>query len=303
MKKQVYVLSGFLGSGKTTLLKQLLQHLKSNDRRPAVLMNELGDISIDSDEVDEETPLKELLNGCICCTIQDKLEAQLQELLVTEEFDDLIIETTGAAHPVEAIDAIMSPLFAEQLQWKGIITIVDCLAWKNRANLSPAVLQLMYEQIKHADLLVINKIDLVSEMDQGMITYDIQQINGNASICLTTNAKVSMKQLSEMNMSPKGERMAVHAHQHLHLTVFSHTFHGSVDIEAFEQWLRGTSEQLYRMKGYVPVSNRQYPMLFQYSYGMPLWMPEEMNMPTNVVIIGEGLNQEAIISELKALEK
>ncbi|WP_100331334.1 CobW family GTP-binding protein [Bacillus xiapuensis] len=303
MKKHVYVISGFLGSGKTTLLKQLLPYLKSENRRPAVLMNELGAVSIDSDEVDDDTPLKELLNGCICCTIQDKLEAQLQELLMTEEFDDLIIETTGAAHPVEAIDAIMSPLFAEKLDWRGIISIVDCLIWKNRMNLSPAVLQLMYEQIKHADLLIMNKTDLVTEMEKGLISYEIQQINQQAPIYLTTKAQVPMEELSKLTMSAKAETRAVQADQHLHLTVYSHTFTGKVKLADFEQWLRDLSGQVYRMKGYIPVTTAKYPLLFQYSYGMPLWMAQEIQMPRNLVIIGENLNKDSMQAELKSLEQ
>ena len=107
-KTEVYLLSGFLGSGKTTLLKNLLQEEKLARRKVAVLMNELGNVSIDSDAVDEDIPLKELLDGCICCTIQDKLEAQLQGLLVESKPEVIYIEATGAAHPVEVLDAVVS---------------------------------------------------------------------------------------------------------------------------------------------------------------------------------------------------
>ena len=72
-------------------------------------MNELGNVSIDSDAVEDDVPLKELLDGCICCTIQDKLEAQLQGLLVESKPEVIYIEATGAAHPVEVLDAVVSP--------------------------------------------------------------------------------------------------------------------------------------------------------------------------------------------------
>ena len=94
-----------------------------------MLLNELGSVSIDSGLIDDEVPLKELFDGCICCTIQDKLELQLQDLLMENELDAIYIETTGAAHPVEVLDGIMSPLFAEKLEYKGIITVVDLLRW------------------------------------------------------------------------------------------------------------------------------------------------------------------------------
>src|SRR3954471_15453512 len=123
---EVYILSGFLGSGKTTLLKTLLENERFLRRKTAVMMNELGKVSIDSEAArDEDVPLKELLGGCICCTIQDKLEAQLQGLLFESKPEVIYIEATGAAHPVEVLDAVVSPLFANQIQFKGIITIVD----------------------------------------------------------------------------------------------------------------------------------------------------------------------------------
>src|SRR3954467_12863158 len=128
-KTEVYLLSGFLGSGKTTLLKNLLQAEKVEGRKVAVLMNELGSVSIDSDAVDNDIPLKELLDGCICCTIQDKLEAQLQGLLFESKPEVIYIEATGGAHLVEVLDAVMSPIFVEQLKFNGIITIVDGKRW------------------------------------------------------------------------------------------------------------------------------------------------------------------------------
>ena len=108
----VYLLSGFLGSGKTSLLKKMILELKEKGLKPAVFMNELGSMNFDSEEVGDGVPLKEILDGCICCSGSEKSEAQIQTLLAEEEFDVLLIETTGAAHPVEALDAIFSPLFA-----------------------------------------------------------------------------------------------------------------------------------------------------------------------------------------------
>ena len=88
----IYVLSGFLGSGKTTLLKEILKKEKALGRKVAVLMNELGKISIDSNEIDGDIPLKELLGGCVCCTIQDEVEAQIQTLLVQEKPDVIYLK-------------------------------------------------------------------------------------------------------------------------------------------------------------------------------------------------------------------
>ncbi|MFI8687466.1 CobW family GTP-binding protein [Rossellomorea sp. NPDC077527] len=303
MKKDVYILSGFLGSGKTTLLKELLQSLKDHNKKPAVLMNELGSVSIDSDAVDDDTALRELLDGCICCTISEKLESQLQELLMNEEFDVLVIETTGAAHPVEVVDSILSPLFADRFDFRGIVTVVDGLQWRNRGDFSPAVLHLMREQIRHAQYIVANKMDLLSEMEQGTFSYELQQINPSAKVYLTNYSQVSMEDI----LSLKAHKRSVSHNQasigdHLTLQAVVYTFKGKVNGEAFEDWVKNQPDTIYRMKGYVPLQGRRYPTLFQYSYGMPLFMPGEMNYPTNFVIIGEKLHKEEIKQSLQKID-
>jgi G3E family GTPase len=303
MKKDVYILSGFLGSGKTTLLKDLLQALKDQNKKPAVLMNELGSVSIDSDEVEKDTALRELLDGCICCTIAEKLESQLQELLLNENFDVLVIETTGAAHPVEVVDSILSPLFANQFEFRGIVTVVDGLQWRNRGEFSPAVLHLMREQIRHAEYIVANKIDLLTEMEQGTFSYELQQINPNAKVYLTNYSKVSMTDLFSLKADNRnGSYEKASIGEHLTLQAIVYTFNGSVNGEAFEEWVKNQPDSIYRMKGYVPLQGRKNPTLFQYSYGMPLFMPGDMKYPTNFVIIGENLHKSEVIRSLQEID-
>ncbi|WP_282139002.1 CobW family GTP-binding protein [Rossellomorea aquimaris] len=303
MKKDVYILSGFLGSGKTTLLKDLLQALKDQNKKPAVLMNELGSVSIDSDEVEKDTALRELLDGCICCTIAEKLESQLQELLLNENFDVLVIETTGAAHPVEVVDSILSPLFANQFEFRGIVTVVDGLQWRNRGEFSPAVLHLMREQIRHAEYIVANKMDLLTEMEQGTFSYELQQINPNAKVYLTNYSKVSMTDLFSLKADNRnGSYEKASIGEHLTLQAIVYTFNGSVNGEAFEEWVKNQPDSIYRMKGYVPLQGRKNPTLFQYSYGMPLFMPGDMKYPTNFVIIGENLHKSEVIRSLQEID-
>ncbi|WP_175991316.1 GTP-binding protein [Bacillus sp. Marseille-Q1617] len=303
MKKEVFILSGFLGSGKTTLLKQFLQALKEEYKKPAVLMNELGSVSIDSDAVDEDTAMRELLDGCICCTISDKLEAQLQGLLVNEQFDVLIIETTGAAHPVEVVDSILSPLFADKFDFKGILTVVDGKQWKNRSQFSPSVLHLMREQIRHAQFIIANKIDLLTEMEQGKFIYELQQLNPNAKVFLTNYAKVSMADILALTTIKEiGEFDKASIGQHLSLQAVVYTFKGEVDGEEFEEWVKRQPDTIYRMKGYIPLKGKKYPMMFQYSYGMPLFMQADMKYKTNFVIIGEGLHKTNIIRSLEEID-
>lgn len=302
-KTEIYILAGFLGSGKTTLLKQLLKEEKHKGRKVAVLMNELGKISIDSDAIAEDIPLKELLNGCICCTIQDQLESQLQGLLFNEQPDVIYIETTGAAHPVEVLDAVLSPLFANQLDVRGIITIIDGKRWLARKALSPQLQQLLIEQASHADILLLNKSDLLSEAEQAQLTFELQGLNPHALCILTTNANVSTAVLNKHVFHKKGDTVKTHVHLDLHLSTFVYTFKHAIEQSEFEDFLRSLPDTIYRIKGYIKFSYSDLPYLFQFSYGMPLYMKEDMNYPLNLVFIGENANWNEIKGQLEKLEK
>ncbi|TCN24851.1 CobW family GTP-binding protein [Mesobacillus foraminis] len=299
---EIYILAGFLGTGKTTLLKQILKLEQQQKRKVAVLMNELGEISIDSDAVGEDVPLRELLGGCICCTIQDKLEGQLQGLLVEHQPDAIYIETTGAAHPVEVLDSVLSPLFAGKIEMRGIITTVDGTLWAARSQFQPQLQQLLLEQVRHADLILINKSDLLSDSGQARVSMEIQSINPEARCILTTYSRVSQRELKDMAFAPKRESKTAHVHKALRLGTFVHRFQKPVNRERFEEFLRSLPDQIYRIKGYIQFSDSQYPDLFQYSYGTPLFMMEYIKLPLTIVFIGQDIDWKEIQLKLEALE-
>ena len=290
--KDVYLFSGFLGSGKTSLLTDTIRQLKEKGLKPAVLMNELGKLPFDSQAVEEDIPLREMLEGCICCSGSEKTEAQLQTLLTGENFDVLIIETTGAAHPVEALDAIYSPLFAKQLNVKGIVTVVDSMRWLDRHLLPPQMRSLFLEQIRHAHLLLANKMDLLSEAQQAKVTYELQSFNPSATLIQTSHGKCPLPILERLTgtVNEKDINQARIGHE-LALSTRLVSFKQAVEQEAFEEWLRTLPSSIYRMKGYVPIKGVKNPMLFQYSYGMVQWLPEYVKMEPTIVIIGEQLSQ------------
>jgi G3E family GTPase len=303
-KTEVYILSGFLGSGKTTLLKRLLEDERRLGRKVAVMMNELGKVSIDSNAVaDEDVALKELLGGCICCSIQDKLESQLQGLLLAEKPEVIYIEATGAAHPVEILDAILSPLFADQFNIKGIVTTVDGLRWLDRRSLSPQLQQLLVEQVRHADFILINKMDELTESEQARCIFEIQGINSQACCLLTSFSQVSMEQLRGLTLSFTKTTGTESTHKALNLTTFVYQFQHAISHTKFEEFLKSLPDSIYRIKGYVKFGSTEKPYLFQFSYGMPLYLKEEMNLPLNLVFIGEGMNWTEIETQLLQLEK
>jgi len=299
-KAEVYILSGFLGSGKTSLLKRLLADEHKTGRKTAVMMNELGKVSIDSDVVaEEEVTLKELLGGCICCSIQDKLEAQLQGLLIDEKPEVIYIETTGAAHPVEVLDAILSPLFADKLIIKGIFTTVDGKRWLDRKLLSPQLQQLILEQVRHADFIIVNKMNELTDNEQAKLTFEIQSINQKARCLLTNFSQVSIEQLR--NLAVSTEKIAQPTQ--LNLTTFVYQFKSAINQTEFEEFLKELPDTIYRIKGYLKFDYSNLPYLFQFSYGMPLYLKEDMNMPLNLVLIGENIQWDGIKTQLENLEK
>lgn len=296
--KDVYLFSGFLGSGKTSMLVDVIRQLKEAGLKPAVIINELGKLNFDSQAVEEDVPLKEMLEGCICCSGAEKTEAQIQSLLFGADFDVLIIETTGAAHPVEALDAVYSPLFAEKLNIKGIVTVADSKLWLERTTLSPQARSLFMEQIRHAHLLLANKTDLLTESEQAQVVLELQGFNPNAFILQTTNGKVPLKLLQGMQSTARIEKsdiVAAPIGKSFNLSSRLVEFEQSFTQEAFEDWVRSLPASIYRMKGYVPIEGIKNPMLFQYAYGMVQWLPEYMNMPPKLVIIGEHLADVSVI--------
>lgn len=298
---EVYILSGFLGAGKTTLLQNILSEEQQNHRKIAVIMNELGEVSIDSNMIPEETPLKELLNGCVCCTIQGQLEVQLENMLREYDLDAIYIETTGVAHPIEVLDACLSPLFAEKLEVKAILTIVDAHRWLNRTALSIQLRKLLSEQVEHADVVLLNKVDSLSENEKAKVTSEIQSINQTGKLFMTEFSRIPLSSIQINKMNKKQQHEQAHVHNHLHLRSYVHTFANPINLDKFEDFLREMPDTIFRIKGYIRFSHSNESFLFQYSYGMPLYMKEPVNRKQTLVFIGENLDHSTLQKQLDTL--
>lgn len=301
---EIYLLSGFLGAGKTTLLQNILLQEKQQDRKIAVIMNELGEVSIDSAAVPEDTPLKELLNGCVCCTIQGQLEVQLDNMLKEYELDAIYIETTGVAHPIEVLDACMSPLFAETISMQAIITIIDAKRWQERSHLNIQLRKLLLEQVQHADIVLLNKTDNLSESEKANLVSEIQELNRNGKLYMTEYAKIP---LSKLKLKPRiASDHHVHTKSHVHdalqMRTYVHRFSNPVDLDQFEQFLMAMPDTIYRIKGFMSFTHSEATFLFQYSYGMPIYMKEPMKMKSILVFIGEQLDTKMLSKDLMLIE-
>jgi G3E family GTPase len=186
-KIPVTVLTGFLGSGKTTLLNRILR--ESHGKRIAVIENEFGEIGIDQALVinaDEE--VFEMNNGCICCTVRGDLIRILGNLMKRRDrFDHIVVETTGLADPGPVaqtffVDDDMRELFSLD----GIVTLVDSKHLQLHIESSSEC----KEQIAFADVLVLNKADLVTPREMAALEARVRGVNSVARVLRATNADV-----------------------------------------------------------------------------------------------------------------
>lgn len=184
----VTIITGFLGSGKTTLLNHILNNNK--ELKVAILVNEFGDINIDSQllvSIDQD--MVELSNGCICCTINEDLVAAVHRVLERDDkVDYMVIETTGLADPLPIILTFLGTELRDLIRLDSIITMVDAEVFTPEHFDSEAALQ----QITYADVTILNKTDLASsEQVQQLETY-IGTLKTGARILHSQQGKVPL---------------------------------------------------------------------------------------------------------------
>jgi G3E family GTPase len=185
----VTVLTGFLGSGKTTLLNRILT--EQHGKRIAVIENEFGEIGVDQDLViGAEEEIFEMNNGCICCTVRGDLIRILGNLMKRKDkFDYIMIETTGLADPGPVAQTFfVDDELSAKARLDGIVTLVDAKHIWQHIDDSPEA----QEQVAFADVIVLNKTDLVSPEDLDKLEARIKSINGAAKVYRAENAQVEI---------------------------------------------------------------------------------------------------------------
>ncbi|WP_256757516.1 GTP-binding protein [Cohnella sp. WQ 127256] len=324
----VYVLAGFLGSGKSTLLNLLLEDAKLKGWKPAILMNEVGDVNVEGQLIEKDIPMAEMLGGCICCTIRADLGMELVKLAQEHRPDVIWIESTGIAQPLEIMDAVTEASLYEKLELKGVVTVVDSRHLLDRVRIgSGKTFKLMKEQIHSASVLVLNKTDLVGKAEQA----ELEQLLGdwNPHALLVTSVKAQMD--AEVIYSLDGQRNGYehphghstcssdceqdhehkHDHEHIHDTRHDHvntlTYYvpESMDSHEFEAFVRQLPEGIYRAKGIVTFHDTASRFLFQYAYRESDYLritPQKI-VHDVVVFIGEGFSKQELLEQLESLTK
>lgn len=334
MSAEVYLLTGYLGSGKTTLLQKWLTHLRVQDQRVVVLMNEMGEEDIDGEQLQGfGFPVKKMLDGCICCSIKGELTEGLKDIMNSINPDRILIETTGVADPLDVIDTITHPELYDRLELKGTISVVDAsrfLDLNSRFSSTGSLVKTIRNQVRYADLLLLNKTDLTSPEVADRVKQKLSEINPTAPIHSTVQAEIEVSRLLSVKRGDHERtpdtstthpitvqksigRMSTmdRLKQSLGLKTsppslynsietFSYTFTGPVDAKKFEDFLYDLPKTVYRAKGYVQFHGKSELISFQHTDNQVLLFPFENFGPKMVaVFIGEGMDQEKILTDLK----
>ena len=258
-KIPVTVITGFLGAGKSTLVNHLLtQHSGANI---GVIVNEFGEVGIDGELiVADEEALIEIRNGCICCTVRTDLVAGVKVLLERSDInlDRLIIETSGLADPAPVLQTFLADTdLLTRVELESVVTLVDAAHFQRQIDNDIA-----REQIAFADLIVLNKVDLLHTDDIAPLEHHLHTINPTAAIIQTKNAEIAAGTLLGVHRFSLPNLLAIEpgilqdAHDHEHDNSISSCAvetNDALDPDRFNRWVNRLVQQqgqhIMRMKG------------------------------------------------------
>ncbi|HVY00908.1 MAG TPA: GTP-binding protein [Pseudorhodoplanes sp.] len=328
-KIPVTVLTGYLGAGKTTLLNRILS--EPHGRKYAVIVNEFGEIGIDNDLVvnaDEE--VFEMNNGCICCTVRGDLIRIIEGLMRRKgKFDAIIVETTGLADPAPVAQTFfVDEEVGAKTKLDAVVTVADAKWLKDRLRDAPEA----KNQIAFADVVLLNKVDLVTPEELAEVEARIRGINPYARLHRTQHAQIDLTEVLDRNafdldrileLEPafleEGEGHHHHDHDHDHGHDHGHGglkhFHDEemqsislkserpLDPEKFLPWVQNLvateGQNILRSKGIVAFRDDPDRFVFQ---GVHMMLEGDHQRPwkegekreSRVVFIGRNLPEDRI---------
>ncbi len=313
-KIPVTIVTGFLGSGKTTLINHILK--EQHGRKIAVIVNEFGEIGIDGQITiaDDDEQIVEFNNGCLCCTVRGDLVRTLEDLTQRADLDAVLIETTGLADPAPVASTF---IVAEEIKSKfsldAFITVVD--ARNLQQNLKDS--HEAQEQVAFADIILINKIDLVSPQEIDRVKQQIWELNPIAKIYQTEHSSIDLSLILDTKAFDLEVKLEVDpsfledlAHEHdATIGSFALTSDRPIDMNKFMLWMNELAqekgEDLYRTKGLFYAQGFPERILFQSVRMLTSmrrdrqWQTDEPKL-TQLVAIGRNLDREEFV---KGFEK
>ncbi|RMC37252.1 CobW family GTP-binding protein [Paracoccus alkanivorans] len=304
----VTVLTGFLGAGKTTLLNRILT--EQHGRKYAVIVNEFGETGIDNElVVDADEEIFEMNNGCICCTVRGDLIRILSGLMKRRDFDGILIETTGMADPAPVAQTFyVDQEVADRTRLDAIVTVVDAVNLPTHLDEAHEAA----EQIAFADVILLNKVDLVDAAGLTNVEDRIRAINPYAGILRSEKCGVALDKVLGLDAFSLERVLEIepdfldgdHDHEHDEdITSISLHSETPLDPDLFNLWfgrlLREKGQDILRSKGILNFagSDERYViqgvhMLMDGSYLGP-W-PKDGLRQSKLVFIGRNLDSMAL---------
>ncbi len=302
----VTVLTGFLGAGKTTLLNRILT--ERHGKRYAVIVNEFGEEGIDNDlVVDADEEVFEMNNGCICCTVRGDLIRILSGLMKRgDQFDAIIVETTGLADPAPVAQTFfVDQDVADRTRLDAIVTVADSVHLDAQLGEHHEA----EEQVAFADVVLLNKTDLVEADRLERVETRIRKINPYAKIIRTAHCAAALDEVLGLNAFSLDRVLEVEPdfltsdHDHDHdddVTSVSFVSETPLDLDRFQQWfgqlLQQRGQDILRSKGILDFAGHRDRYVFQGVHmlmdGSPMgpW-PEGRPRVSRVVFIGRDLER------------
>ncbi|MBO0994423.1 CobW family GTP-binding protein [Bacillus sp. SD088] len=304
----VTILTGFLGAGKTTLLNKLLHDMSG--QKVAVIINEFGDTSIDGQLViPTREEIIEINSGCICCNVRGDLINLLSNLIKQDEkLDRIVIETTGMANPAPVIQTfLMDKQTAKSFDIDNVITMIDARHIQQHLNEEEPS-----EQIAFADILLLNKVDLITEVEKQELEKQLIAMNPNAKRLYSTYANVETGALignksfdldNILKIDPSLLTETHHHHHNQQVTSFVLREDRPLDLERVNKWfsylVQVKGESLYRYKGVLFIKQLEKKIVFQGVHMLfagtegDMWVKDEKRQ-SEVVFIGKHLNHQEL---------
>jgi len=309
---EVILIAGFLGAGKTTFLQRLLRWPeKLSDT--AILVNEFGQIGIDGELLEGfSTPVVEMANGCICCSLKGDLIRALGDILERIHPKRLFIEATGVADPLDVLTVLELPEFQGKFEKTKVVTIVDADFWGAREYFGP----LFYNQIKAADLVLLNKIDLQETEEVGRFLGEIRAICSSCAIVPTYHCNIDPGMVWGLAGSRAPEKPAFFVDDPIPHDIFpqphgdrqqpslpvgymAFSFESAAPFrkDCFRKVMSAMPHELYRIKGYVLLRDKR--LFVNHVGGKTEWADAQEPGPSKLAFVGWQIDEEQIISELQ----
>ncbi len=310
----VTVLTGYLGAGKTTLLNRILTY--EHGKKVAVIVNEFGEVGIDNQlVVDADEEIFEMNNGCICCTVRGDLIRIISNLMKRrDKFDHLVIETTGLADPAPVIQTFFVDEDVQaQTYLDAVVTVVDAKHIAQHWEADEA-----QEQIAFADIVLLNKVDLVTPAELDQLEQRIRGMNAMAKIYRTHDAVVDMDVILGVRAFDLDRTLEIdpgfltedHAHDHDDsVASIALVARGALDGERLNTWLsellRTEGPNIFRMKGILNIAGEDRRFVFQ---GVHMIFDGRPDRPwksaserkNELVLIGRDLDEAKLRADFRA---